>query len=115
MSNEDKCWGDIWLPVILKAVTGTEIGARGVRLHFEYGMYATAALIYDDDSESVRTLSLFGTNSISEVLNAPRYLQAITLDVEENKFVIANCRYAPMDANLDEVLATLAMPQARLA
>lgn len=103
---EDNIWGNTLLPAVMDAI-GIDGDAKGVRLHFEYGEYATATIMRDDQDDAVHILPLFGTNVISEALGAPKYLQAITIDIEKDMFAICHCRYVPLDASIDGIVAAL--------
>lgn len=113
-SDDDYCWGNTWLPAVLEAIRdaphvsgGFEGKVYGIRLHAEYGMFATATIMHGCGSEITGILPHFGTNWLSAALGAPRGLQAITVDIHEEKFVIVHCRYAPIDTPIDAVVAAL--------
>lgn len=109
LTDDNACWGDLWLPDVLEAIGGFEGSAKVYSIHLraEYGTFATATIKFGCGSEIVRVLPHFGTNWLSAALNAPRGLQAIAVDIEEKSFVIVYCRYAPIDTPLGAVVAAL--------
>lgn len=111
LNDEEAIWSNNVLPAVLDAIGSFE-GSKvyGIRLHFEYGRYATATIMFGCGSEIERGLSIFGTNAVSAALAAPRYLQAITVDIQKDCFVIINCRYAPTDMKLADLVNALAAP-----
>lgn len=110
MSSEynykDHIWGITLLPAVMEAI-GIEGDVKGVRLHFEFGNYATATIMRDGYDDLVRQLPLFSTRAISEALHAPKGMQAITLEIMKDKFAICYCRYFPIEASLDGIVAAL--------
>lgn len=109
VTEDHHCWGTIWLPVILEAIGGFDGNSKvyGISLHAEYGQFATATILHGAGGWLMRVLPHYGTNWLSSVLNAPRGLQAITLDCNEDEFIIAHCRYAPIDMSVLELCAAL--------
>lgn len=110
MSNDDyddtNVWGDIVLPKVLAAL-GIEGAAKAVRLHFEYGQFATATISRDGLEDDMRLLSIFGTSDVAKTLCAPDGVQAITVDIQAGGFLTVDCRYIPLKAATDELVATL--------
>jgi hypothetical protein len=107
VSTDNDIWGNTWLPAVLDALGDYPEKTYAVRLHFEYDMPATATFLHGDGSELTRILPLKGTNVLSVAMGAPRGLQALTINIEEGVFVIAECRYAPIEASLEQVIAAL--------
>lgn len=98
--TDNDIWGTYALPYVLMAIGGFDGKVYGITLHAEYGSYATATIKFGCGSEITRGLPHFGTNWLSAIVGAPKGLQAITLDVNEGEFVIAHCRYAPIDMSV---------------
>lgn len=109
VAEDSYCWGNIWLPAVLEAIGGFEGYTKvyAIKLHAEYGQFAIATILHGAGSELTRILPHFGTEWLSVALNAPRGLQAITVNIEEGFFVICQCRYAPIDTPVEAVVAAL--------
>ena len=105
--DDDNIWGATLLPEILKAIGGAEGTVTTIRLHFEYGCFATAIIEREGLPTIERLLSIHGTTDVSRALCAPDCLQAITLDVEPATFAIANCRYIPLRLAADRLTQAL--------
>jgi hypothetical protein len=109
-SVEEMIWGNNLLPLVLEALGGVYGEPNGIRLHFEYRCYATATIMHDFDSDQIRQLPIWGTGAVADALGAPKGLQALTLDIRKDNFVICYCRYAPIKASLVELVSSLASP-----
>lgn len=104
---DNDCWANTWLGPILDAIGVKDADARGVRLHAEYGVFATATIYDKACKATTHLLTHFGTTWVSGVFNLPRGVQAITVDMFDGTFVIANVRFAPIDVSYISVVNAL--------
>ena len=111
MSNDDdddrNVWGEYVLPKLIEALGEIEGEVTAIKLHFGYGQFAVATISRKGLEDLVKILELFGTGDVTDMLGAPKYLQALTLDIRRGQFMIVECRYLPLGIALDEFVATL--------
>lgn len=107
MIDEELIWGNTLLPIILDAIGDIDGNVTGITLHAEYAMFATATIVRPELEDEFRILPHFGTEWMSPSLAAPRGLQAITLEIAQDFFAIVNCRYLPIEASVDKLVAAL--------
>lgn len=107
MIDDDLIWGNTLLSIVLEAIGGIDGNVTGITLHAEYGMFTTVTIRRPGLADEMRTLPHFGTEWLSPALAAPRGLQAITVDIAKEMFTIVNCRYVPIEASIDKLIAAL--------
>lgn len=104
--DNNAIWGNTCLPIVLESLGKSDPEIKGVRLHFAFGDVATATFMDRSGNETMELLPIFSLDYCA-ALGTPSNLNALTLDIFEENFVTIECRYFPVGATAEDIVAIL--------